>query len=92
MKAKLDQIPIKRTPKTKTTAEFSDVMNHYLNTNPILKAKSQCRNRQWNADPRNKVLRNIRQRLRRYKLKLDTQLTTIWISRGLIQSQGFLNK
>ena len=75
----------KRTPKTKVRPEDKPRLNAYLcqyfkeNQN-----EQRLRCRQWAQNPRNKETRNVRQRLRRYKVKLNTQLTTIWIQRGLI--------
>ena len=95
MKAKLDKIPIKRTPKTISTNEmrkhFRDAKKKSLNNNPDNREKSRMVNRRWNADPRNKVLRNIRQRLRRYKTKLSIDLPPIWYRLGLITLQHLLD-
>ena len=91
LKAKLIEIPIKRTPKTissqKMKKYYRDNKKKSLNNHPDNREKSRIVNRRWNADPRNKVLRNIRQRLRRYKTKLSIDLPTIWYRLGLITLQ-----
>ena len=90
LSARINEIPIKKTPKTISTKEMKkrnrESVNRCLHTHPEIKAASQLRNRQWHANEDNKVKRNVRQRLRRYKVKLDTQLSIIWTSRGLIHS------
>ena len=89
MKTKINDIPIKRTPKTKVRPEDKPRLNEYLRQ--YFKAnqnKQRLRCRQWAQNPRNKETRNVRQRLRRYKVKLNTQLINIWLQRGLITIQS----
>ena len=78
MKTKINDIPIKRTPKTKTSREERLVLNEYLRqyarTNSSYREAHRLKCQQWAQNPRNKETRNVRQRLRMYKVKLNTQL------------------
>ena len=92
MKTRIDKIPIKRTPKTKTSREERLLLNEYLRqyakTNPSYREAHRLKCQQWAQNPKNKEIRNVRQRLRRYKVKLNTQLINIWLQRGLITIQS----
>ena len=92
MKTRIDQIPIKRTPKTKTCREERLLLNEYLRqyakTNPSYRETHRLKCQQWPQNPKNKEIRNVRQRLRRYKVKLNIQLINIWLQRGLITIQS----
>ena len=92
MKTKINDLPIKRTPKTKTSREERLVLNEYLRqyarTNSSYREAHRLKCQQWAQNPRNKETRNVRQRLRRYKVKLNTQLINIWLQRGFITIQS----
>ncbi len=85
----LNDIPIKRTPKKKTTKEMkmrnNDRMKISKQKDPVYKAAQQLLNREWHSIPENKIKKNIRYRLRRYKIKLNNKLPIIWAHKGLIK-------
>ncbi len=88
MRARINKIPITYTPKKKYTCEEKrirrDHHRKYYKTNVAYKEQSKLNAREWAAKPENKMKRNVRQRLRRYKEKLAVELPIIWTNRGLI--------
>ena len=88
MKTKINDIPIKKISKVKLTREVKNrklhIMHLHIRNSDEYRINNLLRNRQWYANPRNREIKNVRQRLKRYKIKLETQLTNIWKTRGFI--------
>ena len=87
MKAKLNKIPITRRPVGLSCEEKQlnrEYARHRYKTNSVYRETLLKNCKHWASVPENKIRRNIRQRLRRYKVKLNTQLIQIWSQRGLI--------
>ena len=85
MKAKLKKITIKRKSiSNEKKIRQREYFNHCYRNDLEYREKALKNSKMWASIPENKIKRNIRQRLRRYKVKLNTQLVHIWLQRGLI--------
>ena len=88
LSAKINKIPITKVPHVNYTSKEKEyrrkIHSLYYKNNPAYKEYIKLKSRQWASIPENKMKRNVRQRLRRYKVKLNNQLPIFWEKRGFI--------